>query len=275
MWKKPAFIVLCIFAAIGFFLSAGYVAIKFGWTNATGVIDMQRQAFLSGQTQTASVVESFSTSTPDWTTTPEWQTLSAATVKDQGTIDRAAAAAGIPPRIIVEDLVAEQMRFFFDDRTSYEQFFAPLKILGSETQFSWGVMGVKETTAIEIEDNLASSTSAFYLGSEYAHLLDAPAQSAQNRFTLLTDQHDHYYSYLYAGLYLHEIEQQWKSAGFDISNRPDILATLYDVGFANSQPKADPQSGGASFQINGVMWSFGSLAASFYNSNELIEEFPR
>jgi hypothetical protein len=68
---------------------------------------------------------------------------------------------------------------------------------------------------------------------------------------------------------------QWKQAGFDISKKPDILATLYNIGFVGSKPNANPQSGGAAIRIGNKTYSFGSLALEFYNSNELIDEFPR
>jgi hypothetical protein len=123
---------------------------------------------------------------------------------------------------------------------------------------------------------LKDTTSPFYLGKSYEHMLDFDtADIKQERFIRMTDQHAHYYSYLYAGLYLKQIQTQWKNAGFDISNKPEILTTLYNIGFAHSIPKADPASGGAEIIIGGHTYSFGSLGAEFYNSNELTTEFPK
>jgi hypothetical protein len=137
-------------------------------------------------------------------------------------------------------------------------------------------MGMKEATAISVEQNLQNPTSPFYLGTQYAHLLDFQTSDPQEeRFARMTDQHAHYYSYLYAGLYLREVETQWKSAGFDIASRPEILSTLYNIGFANSKPNGNPQSGGAEIILNGEVYSFGKLAAEFYNSDELLTEFPK
>lgn len=267
--KKVFNIIIYIFAIVGFFLTAGYVAVRLGLTNTRGIIDNQRQDFLSGT----------ATSTPEWASLPEWQTLKMAILKDKGLIDSASQTSGVPSRLIVAELATEQMRFFFDDRESYKKFFEPLKILGSQTQFSWGVMGIKEETALQIEKNLKDTTSPFYLGSKYENLLDFNTATStgitDQRFIRMTDQHAHYYSYLYAGLYLKQIETQWKNAGFNISNRPDILSTLYNIGFKNSKPNANPQSGGAEIPIAGKTYSFGSFAGAFYNSNELLMEFPR
>ncbi len=270
--------IVLLFALIGFVLTAGYIAIRLGWTNTPGMIDNQRQAFLDGGNnvagQMASVIDSSSQNS--WDNTPEWFTLKAAILKDQVVINRAATTSGVPARLIVENLIAEQLRFYYDDRASYEKFFAPLKILGSETQFSWGVMGIKEATAVNIEKNITATTSPFYLGNQYQHLLDFQSTSInQERFTRMTNQDDHYYSYLYAGLYIHQVEHQWLTSGFDISQKPDVVATLYNIGFANSHPHMGAQSGGAAIPLGTVVWSFGSLAKSFYDSNELVNEFPR
>jgi len=91
--------------------------------------------------------------------------------------------------------------------------------------------------------------------------------------TRLTDPHNHYYSYLYTALLLKEEMTQWQSAGYPIDNRPEILATLFNIGFSHSTPNADPQTGGATITINGEDYTFGSLAFSFYYSNELTD-FP-
>jgi hypothetical protein len=279
-------ILVYIFAAIGFGLVVTYFAVRLGFTNTSGIIDLQRESFLGSATTTATADQSpeYPKGTP-WQNTEEWQVLATSTVKDTAVINRAAAASGISARLIVEDLVVEQLRLFFTERAFYKQFFAPLKILGSQTQFSWGVMGMKEATAVQVENNLKDPTSPYYPGPQYAHLLDFPTNAnasstasstiSEERFIRMTDPHNHYYNYLYAGLYLKEIETQWQKAGFPIDNRPDVLATLYNIGFEHSSPNASPQVGGAAIVINAVTYSFGNLASQFYNSNLLTDVFPK
>src|SRR5690348_14796573 len=126
-WKTALHVVIYIFAAIGFILVAGYFAVKFGLTNTTGIIDQQRQSFLSGGTGQAAAVDE-SNALP-WTKTEEWATLDAAIRKDTAPIARASADAGVPARLIVANLVTEQLRLFFTDRADYKQFFLPLQIL--------------------------------------------------------------------------------------------------------------------------------------------------
>ena len=282
-------VLVYIFAAIGFVLVVSYFAVKFSLTNVTGIIDQQREAFLGNATTTAAadLAPDYPNGTP-WQDTEEWQVLATATTNDSLAIDQASSATGIPSRLIVASLIVEQLRLFFTERAFYKQFFAPLKILGSQTQFSWGVMGMKPDTAIEVENNLKDPTSPYYPGPQYEHLLDFPDTAsstasstdasstiAEERFTRMTDQHNHYYNYLYAALYMKEVETQWENAGFPISNRPEIVATLYNIGFAHSIPNANPQVGGAAIVINGVTYSFGGLAEQFYNSDLLTDVFPK
>ena len=275
-----------LFAAVGLVLVVAYFAVRFGLTNVTGIIDLQRESFLGNATSTtaADLAPSYPNGTP-WQNTEEWQVLAAAATKDAPVINQASATTGIPARVIVANLIVEQLRLFFTERAFYKQFFAPLKILGSQTQFSWGVMGMKEDTAIQVEANLKNPASPYYPGPQYEHLLDfstsasatssASSTIAQARFTRMTDQHNHYYNYLYAALYMKEIETQWQNAGFPIANRPEILSTLYNIGFEHSVPSANPQVGGAAIVINNVTYSFGGLASQFYNSNLLLDVFPK
>ncbi len=254
---------IIIFAIIGLVAVGAFFAIRFGWTNTAGIVD-SGDRFLQ------------TTVTPAWTTTPEWQTLAHATVADAPIINKVAAASGVPARLIVAQLVVEQLRLYNTDREVYKQIFGPLQILGVQSQFSWGVMGIKQETAIAVEDHIVDTASPWYLGTSSAHLLDfKTADHDSERFNRLTDDHNHFYSYLYTGLYLRQIMTQWKNAGFDISARPEILSTLYNIGFAHSKPNATPSSGGAAITIGATTYSFGDLAAQFYYSDALISEFPR
>lgn len=271
MFRKTFNFFVYLFAVIGLFLVLGYVGVRYGLTNTKGIIDTQREWFLKGEVSTQA------STTPIWSHTEEWKILEEAIRKDEQSIKKAARDSGISPRLIAANLVAEQLRLFFTEREFYKQFFSPLKILGSQTQFSWGVMGMKEETAINVENYLKDPTSVYYLGPEKAHLLDLPLDEAQKekRFSRMTDQHDHYWSYLYAGLYMNEVIHQWSSAGFSIGDKPEIVSTLYNIGFNHSQPNAAPKIGGAEIKIGDIGWSFGGLAGEFYYSNLLTDIFPR
>lgn len=210
-----------------------------------------------------------------WMNTPEWATLSQAIRKDAPVINGVAAETDISPRMIAAQLVGEQMRLYNTERELYKSAFAPLNILGSETQFSLGVAGIKTDTAIAVENNLKDPSSDYYPGDTYAHLLDfTTSNPSTERYNRITDEHNHYYSYLYTALFIKEVEAQWAKAGYDISHRPEIISTLYNIGFAGSHPNADPHVGGAAITIASTTYTFGSLSYDFYYSGELEDVLP-
>jgi len=234
-------------------------------------------------------MEMFPNTSFAWADSSEWNTLSIALIKDRETIRRAASDAGISPRILVSIVIAEQLRFFTSDRESFKKFFEPLKILGNMSEFSLGVSGVKQDTAKIIEQNLKNKNSPYYIGAEYEKLLDVHAIESSDRidgnadqngayadslrFLRLTDSKDHYYSYLYTSLFARQIIEQWKREGYDLSYRPEILATLFNLGFDKSVPKSNPKMAGAEVTINGETYTFGRLAYEFYYSGEIVDIF--
>ena len=211
----------------------------------------------------------------EWMNIPEWQDFKLAVAKDKQLIDSAAVLSGVEPRLIVAVLVGEQIRLFNSNREAYKKWIGPLKILSVETTFSLGVTGIKVPTAQRIEKNLKDSTSLFYLGQKYENLLDFQSPNiAQERFKRLTSYKNHFYSYLYAALNVKQLKVQWEKSGFPISDRPEILATLYNIGYEVSIPKENPEVGGSGINIKGKRYSFGAVAYEFYYSGELYELFP-
>lgn len=211
----------------------------------------------------------------EWMNIPEWQDFKLAVAKDKHLIDSAAYQSGVEPRLIVAVLVGEQIRLFNSSREAYKKWIGPLKILSVETTFSLGVTGIKIPTAQTIEKNLKDNTSAFYLGEKYENLLNFQTKNVtQERFNRLTSYQNHYYSYLYAALNVKQIKEQWERSGFPISERPEILATLYNIGYEASIPKENPEVGGSGINIKGKHYSFGAVAYEFYYSGELFELFP-
>ena len=191
---------------------------------------------------------------PAWKQSEEWTILKEILKQDAPTIKEAAALSSTSPRLIASLAVVEQLRIFNDNRELFKAVFAPTKKMAMQNQFSMGILGIKLKTALEIERNEGIVTSD------------------QERLDRLTE--GNYYSYLYAGYFMKQIKNQWQKAGFDISQKPDILATLYNIGFEHSNPKVNPEVGGAEIEINGQIYSFGGLAYQFFISNELIGELP-
>jgi hypothetical protein len=219
----------------------------------------------------------------EWMNFMEWSYFKEAVAKDKKYIDSAAAACGVEPRMIVACLVGEQVRLFNSRRERFKNLVAPLKTLALETNMSFGVTGIKEQTARNIETYLKDPQSPFYCGSKYEHLLDYDSTRNYNnahndtlslRVKRLVQYKDHYYSYLYAGIFIRQIATQWKKASYSIDERPEILASIFNLGYRKSIPKKYPAVGGSNFMIRDKEYTFGGVAYDFYYSGELLDEFP-
>jgi hypothetical protein len=185
--------------------------------------------------------------------------------------------------MIVACLVGEQVRLFNSRRERFKDFVAPLKTLALETNMSFGVTGIKEHTARNIENYLKDPSSPYYCGAEYENLLNYDSARNYNnahndtlslRVKRLVQYKDHYYSYLYAGIFIRQIATQWQNAGHPIDERPEILASIFNLGYSKSKPKKNPAVGGSNFMIRDKEYTFGGVAYDFYYSGELLEEFP-
>ena len=219
----------------------------------------------------------------EWMNIAEWKYFKEAVAKDKKYIDSAAQVTGVEPRFIVACLVGEQVRLFNSRREKYKEFIAPLKTLALENNMSYGVTGIKEHTAQRIETYLKDSNSVYYLGKKFAHLLDYDSVSNYTnnindtmslRVQRLVQFTNHYYSYLYAAVFIKQIKTQWEKAGYPIDNRPEILASLFNLGYSKSVPKKRPEVGGSVFKIHDQEYTFGAVAYEFYFSGELVDLFP-
>ncbi|MEO7617544.1 MAG: hypothetical protein ABIS59_01755 [Candidatus Saccharibacteria bacterium] len=289
MLKKLGVVVWAGFALIGITFTGVFVAMQFGLFNVRGE-NATRNAFfetapkatvLTKAVGTTSCVEQSSTGeiapVCAWNKSQEWTVVKAGLAKDQKTIADVAEKTNVDARMISAVVVPEQLRFFTAERETYKKFFEPLKVLGSMTKFSLGVSGMKQDTAAAIERNAVDTNSAFYPGPGFSDLLVYPAGTTHDveLYRRLTDDKSHYYSYLYTALYLKEISAQWSKSGYEISARPDILVTLFNIGFAASKPKDSPQIGGSAITVGGKMYSFGLLGTDYYQSDEMLNLFAR
>lgn len=286
--------ILVLFAGIGMTFTAVFVAMNFDLLNVRGSIE-ERNAFFESVPRLP-FVNATTTGTPlaepatsgclgqedpqakcEWNMTREWSVVQGGLTKDADIINRVAKETGVSPRMITAAVLPEQIRFFSDNREIFKSYFEPLKILVSLSKFSLGVSGIKQETAAEIEQYANNPDSVFYPGPDIAKLIAYNDETNRDTelFNRLTDEKNHYYSYLYTAIYLKQIEAQWQRAGYDISDRPDVLVTLFNLGFAASSPKENPQVAGARITIGGQGYSFGYLGTLYYQSDELLDIFPR
>ncbi len=212
-----------------------------------------------------------------WMNSEEWMVLSTALIRDKDIILKTAERLEISPRLLVVPVIGEQLRYYTSDRSTFKSYLKPMQRFMYLGKFSYGIAGMKPETAERVEQNLKNTQSPFYLGSEYEDILNYPetiTDKASERLLRIDNKKNHDWVYMYVGLYLKQFEAQWSHAGYPISGRPDILATLYNLGHNRSVPKANPDAGGAPITINGVEYTFGGLAYDFYWSGVLLDVFP-
>lgn len=274
------YIFLYGFAVVGFIFSFVYVGMQFGWFNVRGSASERNQYFnignkvLKNNNDTGNLIQA---NIPDWATSDQWILMKEVFTRDQAVIKRAANDAQISPRLILSCVMGEQFRFFNNRRESFKNYFEPLKILASLSNTSFGIAGLKPKTIGQIENNLKNSNSDFYLGRGMENITAydlGVVDIESERMNRITNTKDPYYSYLYVGLYMKEVIAQWQKSGYDISQNAGVLATLYNLGFYYSIPKANPEIGGSVININNIDYTFGDIAHEFYNSEELSDIFP-
>ena len=210
-----------------------------------------------------------------WMRGAEWPPLKEAILRDSALIIEAGRLTGVEPRLIVGCLIGEQIRLFNSKREMFKRYLGPVKVLSVESQFSYGVNGIKDFTAQAVEEHLKDPTSEFYMGPAYEHLLDFATNDPETeRYNRLVDYQNHLYSYIYTGCILHQTMLQWRRAGYDISNRPELLITLFNLGFNKSVPHADAMPGGSTIEVGDNKYTFGAIGFDFYYSGEMADAFP-
>jgi hypothetical protein len=270
--------VVVLFAVVGVAFTAVFVGMQFGLLNVRGSIADRNSFFTGGAAVPTQPCTNSAFKTCEWNETPEWQVIKGGLTKDASVIAKVSQQTGVSERMIASVVVPEQTRFFTSEREVFKRYFEPLKILGSMSQFSLGVSGIKEETAKQIEAQALDTKSAFYPGSGVSALFVYNATTTPHDDALyarLTNSKDHYYSYLYTALYIKEVEAEWQRAGFDISQKPEAVTTLFNIGFQGSHPNASPKAAGAVITTGGKQYPYGQLGANFYYSNELTDVFPK
>ncbi|MEY4991226.1 MAG: hypothetical protein RI948_92 [Bacteroidota bacterium] len=214
-----------------------------------------------------------------------WKTFCDAVRKDKAAIDSAARIAGVESRMIVMCLVGEQVRMFNANRERFKQYVYPFNSVILPRNRGYGVTSILEHTALRIERQLVDKNSKFYPGDYFYKCLNttdaAPGLvvdsiKAHQHKTIqrLIKGGDHFYSYLYTAFLIRQYQAHWQREGYDLSYRPEIVGTLFNLGFEKSKPSKNPKVGGSSFKVGDKEYTFGGLCFEFYYSGEMMKDFP-
>lgn len=220
-----------------------------------------------------------------WANYREWKEFCRVVRADSAAIDSVSRITGVESRLIVMCLVGEQIRMFNSSREQFKKYVVPYNRLILTTNRGYGVTGILQNTALKIEKNLFDKSSAFYPGAYYQNCLNVKDSfpelvndtiEAHKHLTIqrLMKGGDHFYSYLYTAFFLRQFQSHWEKEGFTLAYRPEILGTLYNLGFQKSKPKKNPAVGGSTFNVGDKEYTFGGLCYEFYYSGELMNLFP-
>lgn len=214
-----------------------------------------------------------------------WKTFCDAVRKDKAAIDSASRITGVESRLIVMCLVGEQVRMFNANRERFKQYVYPFSSVILPRNRGYGVTSILEHTALRIERQLIDKNSKFYPGDYFYKCLNttdaAPGLVVDS---IKAHQHktiqrlimggDHFYSYLYTAFLIRQYQAHWQREGYDLSYRPEIVGTLFNLGFEKSKPRKNPEVGGSHFKVGDKEYSFGGLCFEFYYSGEMMKDFP-
>lgn len=214
-----------------------------------------------------------------------WKTFCDAVRKDKAAIDSASRITGVESRLIVMCLVGEQVRMFNANRERFKQYVYPFSSVILPKNRGYGVTSILEHTALQIEKNLINPKSEFYPGDYFYKTLNTTdAAPGLVIDSIKAHQHktiqrlimggDHFYSYLYTAFLIRQYQAHWQRAGEDLSFRPEIIGTLFNLGFHKSKPKKNPEVGGSNFTVGNKEYTFGGLCYEFYYSGEMLKDFP-
>ncbi|WP_343748991.1 hypothetical protein [Fluviicola sp.] len=220
-----------------------------------------------------------------WANYREWKEFCNVVRADSAAIDSVSRITGVESRLIVMCLVGEQIRMFNSSREQFKKYVVPYNRLILTTNRGYGVTGILQNTALKIERNLYERSSPFYPGDYYQKCLNVKDSfpelvndtiEAHKHLTIqrLMKGGDHFYSYLYTAFFLRQFQSHWEKEGYTLAYRPEILGTLYNLGFQKSKPKENPAVGGSTFKVGDKEYTFGGLCYEFYYSGELMNLFP-
>ena len=126
----------------------------------------------------------------------------------------------------------------------------------------------------ESQGYLKDVNSPYYLGPEFENYLGNEILN----YDQIQDKlhHDPEFSIKAEGVILAMYEKAWRDAGIELKDRPDILATLFNIGFR--EPHPNPQSGGYIITLSdGEKINFGDFAKMWASNPEnvpIIKEGP-
>jgi len=154
-------------------------------------------------------------------------------------IKKASRLFNIDYRILCSIIYSERtLNFNWEDEA------LDIIIAKSGLNSSIGFCQIKIKTAYWIENQLSDITSVYYPGNNYQRIISI----SESKIEIIKKLENDTINILYAAAYLRIIISRWMKEDIFISDRPDILGTLYSPGlfysdgserFPNNKPKSN------------------------------------
>jgi len=154
-------------------------------------------------------------------------------------IKKASRLFNIDYRILCSIIYSERtLNFNWEDEA------LDIIIAKSGLNSSIGFCQIKIKTAYWIENQLSDITSVYYPGNNYQRIISI----SESKIEIIKKLENDTINILYAAAYLRIIISRWMKEDIFISDRPDILGTLYSSGlfysdgserFPNNKPKSN------------------------------------
>lgn len=168
-----------------------------------------------------------------------------------------ASRFGVDPVVVAGVIVAEQTLNvnFIDSLTDKPLYFMDTSI---------GIGQVKISTAKEVESHLSINpiieTAFVFMDMTVWSVPGIGLVAGSYEYALACRLENDEQNITYVAAYIAYIQEVWRDSGIDISEKPEILATLYNIGIG--EPKANPQPN-----------DFGSFVYEHYDEIEIILVF--
>lgn len=260
-------------------------AIASGMLDAVNLILIKDKSYQKEMQEVENAKQDNALSAFSFSNYAEWKDFTRLIQNDKKAIDSVAKITGVEARLIVMCVVGEQIRMFNSERERFKQQVYKYNRIILPVNRGYGISGILKNTALRIEKTLFKLNDPFFPGEYFKQCINFSDSLSPFMNDSIEDHKfptiqrlirggDHFYSYLYTALLLRQYFAQWQRQGYSLAHRPEILGTLFNLGYQKSKPSNNPKVGGSDFIVGEKKYTFGGLCYEFYYSGELFQLFP-
>ena len=187
---------------------------------------------------------------------------------------------GVDSRIVGGIIYVESLRYFTTEKGFIEAKLNSSSFTKELLKLYGATYGVGQMSSDEQRrciENFNNPNTSFYMGKQFENYLSEDdfkkvqeGEETVSDLGIISRDYKHPdIQVKFIASFVAQIQKQWGKAGHNISNRPDVLATLYNLGFDKSKPKANPKAGGSKNYIFGKTINFGEAVQQWHDTSNL------